>query len=217
MLGMILLKTYNDSVSHHELLTQYEHINNIYNGHMNILIALFTVGITVVGILLPIFITYIQNRRFDKELEILKVDLKKEMNEENYKKIAEKTKELEDSVQKDLEYLKTLIIIDRHYSLSTLLITQKSNNYSLSFSIRAFLVSIEKGVYDRVDHILDDLDLYSERKFKFDFKEIEMELEISIPELYKKLKSLSNNDERKVIYVQRFQRKLNSIRDKQKG
>lgn len=217
MLGMILLKTYNDSVSHHELLTQYEHINNIYNGHMNILIALFTVGITVVGILLPIFITYIQNRRFDKELEILKVDLKKEMNEENYKKIAEKTKELEDSVQKDLEYLKTLIIIDRHYSLSTLLITQKSNNYSLSFSIRAFLVSIEKGVYDRVDHILDDLDLYSERKFKFDFKEIEKELEISIPELYKKLKSLSNNDERKVIYVQRFQRKLNSIRDKQKG
>ena len=184
---------------------------------MNILIALFTVGITVVGILLPIFITYIQNRRFDKELEILKVDLKKEMNEENYKKIAEKTKELEDSVQKDLEYLKTLIIIDRHYSLSTLLITQKSNNYSLSFSIRAFLVSIEKGVYDRVDHILDDLDLYSERKFKFDFKEIEKELEISIPELYKKLKSLSNNDERKVIYVQRFQRKLNSIRDKQKG
>ena len=105
MLGMILLKTYNDSVSHHELLTQYEHINNIYNGHMNILIALFTVGITVVGILLPIFITYIQNRRFDKELEILKVDLKKEMNEENYKKIAEKTKELEDILQKDLEYL----------------------------------------------------------------------------------------------------------------
>lgn len=217
MLGMILLKTYNDSVSHHELLTQFEHINNIYNGHMNILIALFTVGITVVGILLPIFITYIQNRRFDKESEILKVDLKKEMNEENYKKIAEKTKELEDSVQKDLEYLKTLIIIDRHYSLSTLLITQKSNNYSLSFSIRAFLVSIEKGVYDRVDHILDDLDLYSERKFKFNFKEIEKELEISIPELYKKLKSLSNNDERKVIYVQRFQRKLNSIRDKQIG
>jgi len=181
----------------------------------------WSVGITVavVAIAMPIVLQLLQNRNFNKnekllreEVEKLKKNLKEEINKENNEKIVEKTKELEDSIQKDLEYLQALIIIERHYSLSTLLITQNSYNYSLSFSIRAFLVSIDKGIYDRVDHILDDFDLYSEKDFKFDFKEIEKELDSSISEIYKKLKTLSQNDERKIGYVQRFMRKLNVLK-----
>ena len=87
LMGMIILQEVSDMVTRHDLLKEYQHINEIYNGHMNLLLVLFGVGITVVGILLPIFITYIQNKRFDKEIEKLKVDLRKDIIKVNKKRI----------------------------------------------------------------------------------------------------------------------------------
>lgn len=96
ILGMIILKTYNDSVSHHELLTQYEHINNIYNGHMELLLWIFGIGITLAIGLLPI-LAYKQLKNAEDKILFQMEKNENKLNIE-IEKIRKENKEFQDGI-----------------------------------------------------------------------------------------------------------------------
>lgn len=223
ILGMILLKTYNDSVSHHELLTQYEHINTIYNGHMNWILIIFGLGLTLVLTVMP----YLAHKRLEKDfkeqenkfkadLNALKVELKKEMKEENKKEITKRTNKLNEKIDKKINKVDISSQIKIKHNDAAIKFTHRMFNEAIGNWLQAIRMSIENDIYDSYYIIKKELEDIKDQKHKLrlDIEKIEETIECSIPDFIENIRKQSEKSLTNVIITKTIIDLIEDIIDK---
>jgi hypothetical protein len=167
MLVLNMIEVTSEMITRHDLLEEYKHINEIYNGHMDLILWMFGIGITVVGVLLPVFIYYFQNKRFDIEIEQLKKDLKLEIEYETKKAIKQKTKNLKVEMQKEIDNAKAKSIAMSDFSSAVALGSSGDYIKSAWYFISASRFAINDNNYILLNSITSNLKLILDKKVKF--------------------------------------------------
>ena len=116
-----------ETISQKELLEQVLNLDNSFNGHMNLLLIIFGLGIALGGILVPLYVSFKQKKdfrelekKFKKDLITLRKEMEIDSNNFVAEIVSETAYELEDLIKSEVN-ISSAKILD-------IIITQDANN-----------------------------------------------------------------------------------------
>jgi len=192
----VLVKTYRDSISHHELLTQYGHINEIYNGHMDLILWVFATGIAVLGIILPIGLNVINFKYLEKKVS-------DEFEKKYDLKINEKMKELEEKSKKNLNHQNNVFMC--HKGVTDGILFKLNNQYreSLEIFLRAVYGAVLTKEYEVVQYIT--INIKNDPKFQtVDMNKVSPQKKYSVGMYLDKIEKKAESDRTANLFLNEF-------------
>ena len=211
----------SEYVTQSNMFDQLVNIENSYNGHMNLLLIIFGLGIALGGILVPLYVSFKQRKEFrDLEkkykevLKILKKEIENKLNDEFEEKIKEKTLELESEIKKELEYLKNLIKIESYLNIGALFFSERHVESSFAQLIQALGLSLQSGVFERIEQLISELDAFIEIPDIIDYIKVESDLEFKMSDFNDSIEGFAEEDDIKSTYVTRIKHKIKMINEK---
>lgn len=143
-----------------DLLEQIVNLNNSYNGHMNLLLIIFGLGIALGGVLVPLYVSFKQKndfrdleKKFTEDLNSLKKELKVEIEEEYNVKIKEKTKELENKIKNEIKILQYESNYSTFFLQAIVMTDARRNEKAINSYLNSYLYGLLLKSNSRVNDV----------------------------------------------------------------
>lgn len=214
----VFVEKASEVLSQKDLLEQVISLDNSFNGHMNLLLIIFGLGIALGGILVPLYVSFKQKKdfhelekKFKEELKSIKKEIENKLNDEFEEKVKVIANDWKKDIEQNVNGIKYMIKIESYYNSSILFISHKFIGMGIAMLLKSFMLSLVTNIYDKIENIIDDLDACKDIDLIINIDDTETELGKNIQKYIDDILELMKEDEIKQVYIKRLKEKVENI------